>query len=56
MQANRDADIYDSTADNEAEQLEIDIEWEKRSQVRWGVEHWKVTEAHDKWTIVSRQE
>ncbi len=29
MQGNADAEIYDSEADDEAERLEIAIEWEK---------------------------
>ncbi len=38
MQANTDADIYDSDADDEVEQLECAIEWEKHLQVKWRVE------------------
>ncbi len=34
MQANQDADVYDSMADDEAEELEHDIEKEKCSQVK----------------------
>ncbi len=56
MQVNKDADIYDSAADDEVEHLEIDIDQEKRSQVRWRAERRKVTGACDKRTIVSRWE
>ncbi len=56
MQANEDAEIYDSDVDNEADQLEIAINWEKNLQVRQKVEHRRATEKRDKWTIVSRQE
>ncbi len=53
FQKNQDADIYDSTADDEAEELERDIDKEKRSQVKWKAERRKTTEAHDQRTIVS---
>ncbi len=56
MQANADADIYDSDTDDEAEQLECAIEWEKHSQVKQRVECRRVTEARDKLIIVSRTE
>ncbi len=56
MQANQDADIYDSEADDEAEEVEHAIDKEKRSQVKRKAECRKATEARDKWTIVSRWE
>ncbi len=56
MQANADADIYDSDADDEAETLECAIEWEKHSQVKWRAERRRATEAHNKRLIVSRWE
>ncbi len=56
MQANTDADIYNSDADDEAENLECAIEWEKHSQVKRRAERQRVTEAHDKQIIVSRWE
>ncbi len=55
FQTNQDADIYDSEADDEAEELEHALDKEKRLQVKWKVEHRKATEAHDKRTIVSQQ-
>ncbi len=55
-QTNHNTDIYDSEADDEAEELEHNIDKEKRSQVKWKAECRKATEAHDKRTIVSRQE
>ncbi len=56
MQANDNAEVYDSDADDEADRLEIAIDWEKNSQVRWKAARRKVTEKRDKRTIVSRWE
>ncbi len=56
MQTNEDADIYDSDVDDEADHLEIAIDQEKNSQVRWKAEHQKATEKQDKQKIVSRWE
>ncbi len=56
MQANKDVEIYDSNADDEADRLEIAIEWEKNLQVRRKAAHQKATEKQDKRTIVSRWE
>ncbi len=56
MQANKDVEIYDSDADDEADQLEIAIDREKNSQVRRKAACQKATEKWDKQTIVSRRE
>ncbi len=55
-QKNQDDDIYDSEADDEAEKLEGALDKEKRLQAKWKAERWKVTEARDQQTIVSRWE
>ncbi len=55
MQANEDVEIYDSDMDDEVDWLEIAIEWEKNSQVRWKVAHRKATEKWDKQTFIPGQ-
>ncbi len=48
LQAAEDAKLYDSDADDEAEQLDVEIEWEKDSQKRWKADRRKATEKWDK--------
>ncbi len=56
LQANEDAKLYNTDADDKAEGLDIEIAWEKQSQKRQKAECRKATEKWDKRRIVSRQE
>ncbi len=53
LQAAEDVKVHDTTADDEADQLDIEIEWERNDQKRWKKDHRMQMEKQEKWVVVS---
>ncbi len=56
LQAAEDVKVYDTDADDEADQLDNEIEWERNDQKRWKVDHQKQMEKRAEWSVVNIQE